>query len=445
VIALACPLSGIAFFGGPTTGCLQTLEWASVVMNPRPIQPLIHFAAVLLLMIGSAASLPSQGPVSSPTTRSADTALAVQGMCGKRVALLGEPPVHGFGNTLEFKAQLVRRLVDECHYNALFVESGVYDYIHIERELRSGHDVPESIIAAAIGGIWANKEVRDLVPFLREKVKSGSLTLGGLDDQLGVGTYASREMSFDLVQSLQNDEKARCLAVLQRHLLWQYTKEAPYGPSDKEKIVGCLNEIQTRLSSAKEKTKSSEEISAMSDSLQRNLARNFTEDDFTKKDQRLSWDNDRDRSMYLNYKWLFGRLPQESKVIIWAATVHTAKDLSGIEGFEGRIPFGAYVHKDLEDDAFSLGFSASSGEYAFARQPVRRLSDAPPSSVEGQIFAHGNSDTVYLSREQLGKYNSVAARPLGTDFKTARWDQVVDGLVIFRLERAPAWIKPPNP
>lgn len=284
-----------------------------------------------------------------------------------------------------------------------------------------------------------------LVPFLGEKVKVGSLTLGGLDDQLGAGTYTSREMSSDLVQSLRSDEKSRCLAVLQRHLLWQYTKEAPYGPSDKEKIIACLNEIQIRLSSAKGNTRSSEETRAMTDSLQRNLARNFTEDDFTKKDQRLKWDNDRDRSMYLNYKWLFGRLPQGSKVIIWAATVHTAMDLSGVEGSEGRIPLGSYIHQELNEDAFSLGFSAYSGEYAFTRQPIRRLSDAPPSSLEGQIFAHSDSDTVYLSREQLGKHNPVAARPLGADFKTARWDQVLDGLVIFRAERSPAWITRPAP
>ncbi len=33
--------------------------------------------------------------------------------------------------------QLVRRLVEECHFNALFIESGVYDYIHIDQALSS--------------------------------------------------------------------------------------------------------------------------------------------------------------------------------------------------------------------------------------------------------------------------------------------------------------------
>jgi len=149
--------------------------------------------------------------------------------------------------------------------------------------------------------------------------------------------------------------------------------------------------------------------------------------------------------MYLNYRWLFGRLPPHSKVIVWAATVHTAKDLSSVEGVQGRVTLGSYIKKDKKGRVFSLGFSAYSGEYAFTRQPIRRLSDAPPFSLEGQIFAHSDSNAEYLSRKQLLKFNSVGARLLGTDFKTARWDRVVDGLVIFRVERSPAWIKRPNP
>jgi erythromycin esterase-like protein len=175
-------------------------------------------------------------------------------------------------------------------------------------------------------------------------------------------------------------------------------------------------------------------------SLKRNLARDFTEDDFTKSDQEMRQWNDRDRSMYLNFQWLYSRLPKHSKVIVWAATVHVAKALSRVNGFDGRVPFGSYIRQDFGDRAFSLGFSAYSGDYAFLRPPVRQLSAAPAFSLEGQIFAHANSDAVFLSRRQLRKYGSMAARPLGTSFTIAHWDQVVDGLIVFRKERAPVWL-----
>ena len=391
-----------------------------------------------LLMLCGAACLRAEVQAAGADTEVMDP--VVRAMCGKRIALLGEPPIHGFGKTLDFKVQLVRRLVEECHYNALFVESGIYDYLHIERQLRSGKGVPDAMIAASIGGLWANREVAALVPFLRKRVNAGNLKLGGLDDQIGAGTYASQEMPFDLVRSLPEDEKSRCLPILRRHMLWQYTQEAPYSPPDKAKLVGCLDELAAGLSHAEAGTGTAEESRAMIDSLQRNLARNFTEDDFTKKDQELRWVNDRDRSMYLNFTWLLARLPPHSKVIVWAATVHTAKNLSDVEDLGGRVPLGSYLERDFGRQAFSLGFSAYSGAYAFTHQPVQHLNDAPPLSLEGKVFARSGSDAVYLSRKQLRGYRFVAARPLGPDFETAHWDQVVDGLVVFREERAPAWI-----
>ena len=361
-------------------------------------------------------------------------------LCGKSVALLGESPVHGFGKTLEFKVELVRRLIDECHYNALFVESGTYDYINIQKKLKSGQDVTDSMISAAIGGLWATKEVQPLIPFLREKVKAGTVTLGGLDDQLEMGTYAQREMPSDLVQYLQGDERSRCLATLQKHMLWQYTDDAPYGPPDKAKIVGCLDRIEARLSQEGEsKAPWAEEDRAMIDGLKRNFAREFPEKFAKSADPDVTF-NERDRSMYLNFRWLLSRLPSHSKVIVWAATVHTAKDLSGVSEFDGRLPLGSYIRRDFKDRAFTLGFSAYSGSYAFVGQPVRQLSAAPDTSLEWRSFANRDSDTVYISLKQLRKFGSVGARPLGTSFKTARWDDVLDGLVVFREERAPQYL-----
>src|SRR5438045_7929684 len=82
----------------------------------------------------------------------ADQDRVVRDLWGKSVAMLGESPLHGFGKTLEFKVGLVRRLVDECHFNAFFIESGIYDFLNIQRRLKSGQEVTEPMVAAAIGG-----------------------------------------------------------------------------------------------------------------------------------------------------------------------------------------------------------------------------------------------------------------------------------------------------
>src|SRR5690348_870796 len=190
--------------------------------------PRLRFFLFSLSICMGVAFLTATGQSTKPAVESKEIDLVVHELCGKQVALLGEPPVHGFGKTLEFKVQLVRRLVDDCHYDALFMESGTYDYIEIENALKAGGNVTDGMISAAIGGLWANDEVQLLVPFLRAKVNSRSLTLGGLDDQIGAGTYASRGMASDLVKYLHGGERSRCLGILQRRLSWQYTPEAPY-------------------------------------------------------------------------------------------------------------------------------------------------------------------------------------------------------------------------
>jgi erythromycin esterase-like protein len=382
------------------------------------------------------------GQSTNPAAEFKDVDPVVQAVCGKSVALLGESPVHGFGKTLEFKVELVRRLIDECHYNAFFIESGTYDFLNIQVRLKSGHEVTEKMVAAAIGGLWATREVQPLIPFLLDRAKAGGIVLGGLDDQLGKGTYAQSEMPSDLVGYLQGDEKARCLAILQRHTLWHYTDESPYSPKDKALILGCLDSIETGLT----KTPSSaapfrEYYAEMAESLKSLFGWDFRQNVPKGVDESILDRNDRDHWMYVNFQWLLSRLPAHSKVIVWAANVHVAKDLSGVPGEESLIPLGFYVRRDFKDRAFVLGFSAYSGSYAFVGQPVRQLSDAPDTSLEWRSFANrGDSDTVYVSLKQLREFGSVGARPLGINFKTARWDDVLDGLVVFREERAPEYL-----
>jgi erythromycin esterase-like protein len=377
----------------------------------------------------------------SPATDITGANPVVRQMCGKRIALIGESPVHGFGKTLEFKVELVRRLVDQCHYNAVFFESGIYDFLNIQKRAKSGDEVNDSMISAAIGGLWANKEVAPLIPFLRGKVNSGSLYLSGLDDQLGRGTWAQREMSADLVAHLQPDQKARCLAILQKYMLWQYTPEAPYGPQDKALILGCLDSIQARLSQTRTSIATwRNDDEAMIDNLKRYFDRDFQEVP-AGTDETTQSVNKRDRSMYMNFRWLLSQLPPHARVIVWTATTHAAKDLSAIPGREKMIPLGAYIHRDFNRHTFTLGFSAYSGSYAMAGQPIRPLIPAPPTSLESQSFAGRDSDTIYLSRSELRKAGLIAARPLGTSFTPARWDKVLDGLVIFRQEQAPGYLK----
>src|ERR1700722_7636580 len=109
-------------------------------------RPNLLFHIVSLSICMGVAFLPAAGQSASPVAEIKNTDPVVHALCGKSVALLGESPVHGFGKTLEFKVELVRRLIDQSHYNALFVERDIYDYINIQKKRNSGQDVTDSMI-----------------------------------------------------------------------------------------------------------------------------------------------------------------------------------------------------------------------------------------------------------------------------------------------------------
>ena len=82
------------------------------------------------------------------------------------MVLLGEDSSHGSGATLEAKVAIVERLIEECHFSAVFFESQAYDFLDLELALAARTATPEQL-ADAIGGLWSTtREIDPLVSFL---------------------------------------------------------------------------------------------------------------------------------------------------------------------------------------------------------------------------------------------------------------------------------------
>ena len=350
--------------------------------------------------------------------------------CGRQIVLLGESPTHGFGVSMRLKAALVRTLVERCHVDAVFFESGIYDFLKIETDLSSGRPVSPATLMAAVGLLWNNADVAPLTSFLAARANHGHLLLGGLDDQIGRGTYAQRSMAADLVRPLEDDEKTECLATLRKHTEWQYTADAPYSVSDRSRILDCLDRIRSKL------RRSDTADLAMTDSIARWLARDFPVDaDAAVAAQQFSA---RDASMFQNFQFLMARLPARSKVVVWTATVHAARDLSRVPGREGSSSLGSLIAREYGNHLFSLGISAYSGTFARTGQPPARLPDPPAASLEANAFARTQEDERYLPQHDLSQLGAVPSRLMGTAFVTAPWDRIFDGIVVIRAERPPS-------
>ncbi len=112
----------------------------------------------------------------------------VADVCGRQTVLLGEDGNHGSGATLTAKVELVTRLIDECGFSVVYFESSIYDLLDFQRQLDRGSASPE-MLADAIGGLWSlTSEIDPLIASLFTKAQAGSVSLAGLDPQLGGAT-----------------------------------------------------------------------------------------------------------------------------------------------------------------------------------------------------------------------------------------------------------------
>lgn len=358
---------------------------------------------------------------------------ATKAMCHVQVAMLGESSTHGDGHTFAFKIALVERLVDQCGFDSVFFEANQAEFIHLNKRLRLRQTVTSDDLLTAVGGLWKfYAEFQPVAPFLLTRAQTGQIFLGGLDDQLGLfgQDYANIEMVAELANLLPQPERLSCSTALHKRIYNDYTDAAPYSPPDRAQISTCLSDIQA-ASVANEDTNAmdKEDRQEMISAAQRWISR-----DFSSEAESIVG---RDRSMFQNFEWLQSRLPRRHKVIIWAATVHIAKQGDPAWGDHTGTNFGSFVHQRYGKDAFSLGFSALNGSYRQARRNTPEIPLAPSDSVETRGLQNSGAGATYIGSAKLVGMNTVPGAFFRHSYEKLPWSNFLDGVVVFGTEYPP--------
>lgn len=390
------------------------------------------FEVVLVILFGLALTHPAKAFVLANSTDEAALRAVTQDACQHQVVMLGESATHGDGHTEAFKVALVERLVNECGFDSVLFEASHYEFLNIARRLRTGQAVSADQLSSAIGGLWKfDGEFQPLVPFLLAKAQAGQISLGGIDDQLGERgqDYANVEMIADLTTLLPQQQRQDCGLALHRRIYSDYSEAAPYSASDRSQITTCLSDI--RLAVTADKTvdlASREERLEMISATDRWISRDFTSD--------AELIVARDKSMFQDFQWLRRQQLKRHKVILWAATVHIAKQGDPTWADHTGTNFGSFVHQEYGACAFSLGFSALTGTYRRGHD-VDEQPAAPPESLEAQALRGNRSDAVYVGPAQLTAMGTVPGAIFRHSYQTLRWSNFLDGIVIFKTERPP--------
>ena len=362
---------------------------------------------------------------------------ATQGLCRTQIAMLGESATHGDGHTLAFKVALVERLVDQCGFDSVFFEANHDEFINLNKRLRSGQVVTSEDVLSAIGGLWKfYREFQPLASFLLARAQTGRVFLGGIDDQLGqLGqAYANDGMIAELTDLLPQPERQSCSTALHKRVYYDYSNVAPYSKVDRSQIATCLSEI--RASAAADKTTSGTEREDRLEMI--SATERWVDRDFSSDAENIA---NRDRSMFQNFEWLQSRLPKRHKVIVWAATVHIAKQGDPTWGDGSGTNFGSFVHRKYGNRAYSLGFSALTGSYRQGKGNFPAMPDASPNSVETHALQNSSGSAGYIGPLQLAAMGTLPGALFRHSYQTFSWSEFLDGVVVFRVEYPPVDIR----
>lgn len=390
---------------------------------------LIAVAALLIATCSGPAGAASELPAAPNDSNTAVLDQAVHDICPKRVAMLGEA-THGDGATVVYKAALVRRLIERCHFNAVFFEASHYDFLEFGRRLKAGEPTSPEMISAAVGGLWKfDREFAPLVPYLYDKARAGRVSLGGIDSQLGsAGAFYSNDaMPDELTGWLAPARRTACRETLHKQIYYAFSH---YGPAENAEVSRCLGDIGAALAKA--------DLPAPRRILYREMLASMTRFvDYVLADQ-PGYIRGRDASMYAIFDWLARRLPPNSKIIVWAATAHIAHDASANPAFSGGGNFGSFIAKAYGRQSFALGITALSGTYRYSRQePARAVAPTGADSLEGKALAGTAADATYLDAAKLAAIGAAPARLFGADSDTADWHRVLDGVIVLRRQQPP--------
>jgi len=317
---------------------------------------------------------------------------------------------------MAFKADMVQSLISDCGFKLLLFEASFYEFakLHEMKEVRK--EIDQQSLETALGFIYRDKiQLQSLIEFITSEMKSGSLSVGGLDYQPGGRgqDYSNFLMLDDIVAAGDTQVKNKCKAALKQRIYSNFPKDAPYDAQQKEALLNCLIEPDHKDAFL---------ASQRTDMMRTNLS-NYIGHDFLGHPERRAG---RSAFMYENFNYWIELFEAPPKTIVWTSSVHATKSR---EIYAANL--GSLVKENFGDSAYSLGFSALQGSLRTMSGNIIDLPHAPENSIEVAAFSTIKDDIAFLDTAELVKLRTRPGAAFNA-YQEKDWSTIFDGLVVFR-------------
>ncbi|MHC4271576.1 MAG: erythromycin esterase family protein [Planctomycetota bacterium] len=364
--------------------------------------------------------------------------------------LLGEES-HGDGTTFLAKSRMIKFLHQEMGFNVLVFESGMYDCYNAWQLFTEGTDI-HTAFRRSVWGLWSeSQQVQSLIDYVGQTYDTGQpLELAGFDNFFIPDSVRAEILVKELRQIIdsinfsgQKDERITNFLTVVQHFVHYRNKSEKLNEDQVENFASTATELACSV-------ESSSILKSRNGAFWARILENLALDmqwsglDFQNPDWALV--EQRDMQMARNLLSLMRDQYPGQKCIVWAASLHIARNLNQIEVQDSALHalyqckriMGDVLWKELHEKMYSLAFTAFEGEFGvWAATEPTKLEMASPNSLEDLLVRAGYNNAIIDFRKPKagGKWlkEKLKSRPLGYTEMMASWNLVFDGILFTRV------------